>query len=89
MDFANILSRDHIASSELLESDAQQGSHFQGVDLHQISGLGRLIFLGFSHRQGRGRAWERDAVTPLRRGSISKPRCLSRCRMRPTIEVET
>jgi len=46
MDFADVPTRDDITGGELFQSDAENGAHFQGIDLDQISGLGRLISNG-------------------------------------------
>ena len=84
----HVPARDHIAGGELFEDHAGHRAHLQGIDLDEVTRLGNRILLGFAHGVGT------DAQCPARSrngGSgfpQARPRCFSRVRMRPTMEVE-
>jgi hypothetical protein len=64
----HIPTRDHVAGGELLEDYARQGTHVEGVHLHQVSKPGNRVLLGFAdgvRAGGRGP----DGCRPRRCGS--------------------
>ena len=56
VDLADVPAGDHIACRELLQHQPGHEVQFEGVHLHQIAGLGRLILLGFANGVGSWRA---------------------------------
>jgi hypothetical protein len=79
----------HIASGERFEDHAGDGTDVQGIDfLTKSPGSEVAYSLDLRTAYGRGRKARRDPGTPLRGGSASRPCCLSRGRIRPTMETE-
>jgi hypothetical protein len=70
----------------LFEDNAGRGSHLEGINLHQVAGLGDRVALVYA--KGPGRKSRRDPGRLLRGAFTKQPGLFKRVRIRPTRDVD-